>query len=165
MKRLLALASLILAAPLALAAPPSAASIEKLLKVTRAEQLLDSNIRGIDGAIRRSMAQSLQGAKLTPEGQKIADSFATKFVAVVKEEMAWTKMKPLYVRIYSESFSQDEIDGLLAFYDTPAGRAYIDKMPIVAQKSMAAMQERMNPILARMQESMQQAVAEAKAAK
>lgn len=164
MKRLLALLCLVASAS-AFAAPPSPASIEKLLTVTRAERMLDTTLKNLDGAMKRSMAQSLQGEKLSPEGKRITDSFATKSVAVMRDEMSWAKMKPLYVRLYSESFTQEEVDGLLAFYESPAGQAFVEKMPVVMQKSTLIMQERMSPIILRLQDAMKQAIAEAKAAK
>lgn len=59
------------------------------------------------------------------------------------DEMSWAKMKPQYVRLYVETFDQDEVDGLLAFYATPAGQAMINKMPIVMPKMMGVMQDSM----------------------
>ena len=60
-----------------------------------------------------------------------------KFTDIMREELSWSKMKPQYIRIYQESFSQEDVEGFIAFYRSPAGQAYVDKMPIVMQKSMA----------------------------
>lgn len=165
MKRHLAAACLVFVTPLALAAPPSTDSVERLLTVTHTEQLLDNNMRNLDAAVRRSLAQSLQGQKLTVQGKQIVDAFAIKFVATVRDEITWDKVKPIYVRLYADTFSQKEIDGLLAFYTTPVGQSFIEKMPIVSAKSTAAMQELMDPIVLRMRESIKEASARAKSAR
>ena len=41
----------------------------------------------------------------------------------MREEMTWDRLHPLYVRIYQESFTQEEIDGLIVFYESPASRS------------------------------------------
>ena len=43
--------------------------------------------------------------------------------------MTWDKLRPLYVRIYQESFTQEEIDGLIVFYESPAGIAFVERWP------------------------------------
>ena len=45
---------------------------------------------------------------------------------------------------------QKEIDSLVAFYSSPAGQAFIRKMPIVLQKSMEITQAQMQRLLPRM---------------
>ncbi len=71
----------------------------------------------------------------------------------------------MFTEIYQESFSQEEIDGLIAFYASPAGRAYIDKMPLVMQKTMTVMQSRMPAMIERMRAAREKALADAKLAK
>ena len=56
-------------------------------------------------------------------------------------------LKPDFARIYAETYSQDEIDGLIAFYGGPLGAALISKMPQLLNRSIQLMQERMAPML------------------
>ena len=82
----------------------------------------------------------------------------------MREEMTWDKLRRLYVQIYQQSFIQEEIDGLIAFYESPAGVAFVEKMPFVMQKSMSIMQSRMAPMIEKMKAAMKEAIAEPKAA-
>ena len=163
--RILFLAFSLTLALAAHAAPPTPESIETLLTLTKAEAILDTVYANMDSIMRQSMNEALKGQKLTPEQQKFIDAAPAKFARVMREEMSWEKMRPLYVQIYRESFTQDEIDGLIAFYRTPAGDALVKKMPAVMQKSMVIVQSRMRPMLEKMKEAMDEALAEAKAAK
>lgn len=43
--------------------------------------------------------------------------------------MTWDKMKPMYVSIYAETFTPEELQGLIAFYKTPVGQKWIEKQP------------------------------------
>jgi len=161
MRRLLAFAAL-LAALNACATPASQESVESLLAATKAESMMDSMYGGVEQMMRQGMKQAAQGKPLSPEQQRIFDAVPTKFVAVMREEMNWQKMKPLYVQLYRDTFEQEEVDGLLVFYASPVGQAFVNKMPIVMQKSMALSQSLMQSIIPKMTAAMKDAMAEAK---
>lgn len=161
--RLFAIVAL-LASFAAQAAPASQQSIEALLTVTKTESLMDSMYAGMDQMMRQSMAQTLKGKSLSAEQQRKLDAVPAKFVAVMREEMSWQKMKPLYVQMYRETFEQEEVDGMLAFYASPAGQALINKMPVVMQKSMALSQSLMQSFLPKMMTALESAMADAKVA-
>ena len=151
-------------ASLAHCAPASQESIDRLLVDAKVEKMLDTMLVNIDQVMRRSMDASTQGQPLSPEQRRVVDATTTKFVQVMRDEMTWDKLRPLYVQIYQESFTQEEIDGLIAFYESPAGVAFIEKMPVVMQKSMSIMQSRMAPMLEKMKAAMKDAIPETKAA-
>lgn len=159
--------ALILAATLAIsfgaqAVPASQESVETLLAVTRAEALMDSLYSGMDQMMRQSIQQAVQGQSISAEQQRMLDVIPEKFVAVMREEMSWKKMKPQYVQLYRETFEQEEIDGMLAFYASPAGQALINKMPVVMQKSLALSQSLLQSVYPKMKAAMQEAMKDAK---
>ena len=162
-KVIILLASLIFAS-LANCAPASEESIDRLLADAQVAKLLDTMLVNVDQVMRRSMEASMQGQQLSPQPRRVIDATAASFVQVMREEMTWDKMRPLYVQIYQESFTQEEIDGLIAFYESPAGVAFVEKMPFVMQKSMSIMQSRMAPMMEKMKAAMKEAIAETKAA-
>jgi len=126
-------------------------SIRELLKVTKVRALLDQMIPQIEGMMKNAVDQALHGQVMTEEQQKIINSMMEKTQNLMKEELDWSKLEPMYTSIYSESFNQEEIDGMLAFYATPSGQAVIDKMPVVMQKTMAATQQMMGPMMQKVQ--------------
>jgi len=65
--------------------------------------------------------------------------------------MGWDTMRVEFVRIYNELFSEDEINGVLAFYESPAGRATLEKMPQLMTKAMAFAQSQMADLLPEIQ--------------
>ena len=147
------------------AAPASPESIDVLLTATKAQRNVDTMLSNLDPMMRQSMATATKGQQLSAEQQRMMDATRAQFVQVLREEMAWDKMHPLYVQIYQETFTQEEIDGLIAFYKSPAGVAFVEKMPVVMQKSMSLMQSRMAPMMERMKAATQQAIDEDKTPK
>ena len=156
------LGALALVAANAWAEPPTPESVETLLAATRAESMMNSMYAMVEQSMRGGLRQSLQGQTLTDEQQRVLDAVPGRFIAVMREEFNWPKMKPLYVQLYRETFDQAEIDGLIAFYRSPAGQAFVDKMPIVMQKSMAISQAQLQTFLPKMRAAMEQAMADAK---
>jgi hypothetical protein len=144
------------------AAPASQESVEALLAVTRTEAMMDSLYSGMDQLMRRSINQALQGKSLSAEQQRALDAVPTKFVAVMREEMSWQKMKPQYVQLYRETFEQEEVDGMLAFYAGPAGKALINKMPVVMQRSLVLSQSLLESVIPKMKVAVEDAMNEAK---
>lgn len=67
------------------------------------------------------LRQSLGQSKITSEQQKVVEEMGVQLTAAINDELSWDKLEPVIVDIYAKSFSQDEIDGLLAFYSSPLG--------------------------------------------
>jgi hypothetical protein len=130
--------------------PASDASIEEYLKVSNAEQLVASMKLQMGGFIKNAMQQATQGKNLTPERQAIVDHMAQQMSDLMANTMSWDTLKPMYMRIYHESFTQSEIEGIIHFYKTPAGKALINKMPVVMQNVMTEMQGIIKPMQQKM---------------
>ena len=165
MKKIIAGFSLVICAFSALAAEPTDASIEKLLIVMKAESLMDSVYGSLEQNMRQGMTQVAASQQMSDEQKRVLENAPKKFAKVVREELTWANLKPLYIQVYKESFDQKDIDGLIAFYSSKVGQSYINKMPLAMQKTMTAVQQRMEPMIQKMGDAMKEAVEEAKLGK
>jgi hypothetical protein len=89
---------------------------------------------------------------LPSDARQRAEEMAAKVMALVADRMSWEKAKPAYVRMYAETFSESDIDGILAFYKSPAGQAMLEKMPQLMQKSMELSQQLVGDLMPRIQQ-------------
>ena len=160
MKTLAAVLCLLLSPLVALAAPASNESIERFLKITEAEKNLEAAQQYSEEMMQQAVREQNQRRMLSPDVQNKMRDAMQKSAQAMREEMSWANMKPLMVRIYADSFTQEELDGLIAFYESPAGRAFTRKMPVVMEKSMMLMQERIGPKMQRMEAKMREALAD-----
>jgi len=147
------------------AAPPSDASINQLLDLSKTGKLMDSAFAQMDGMMKATMKQVTKGKSLNADEQAIIDKQQTKMVAIMKEEFSWDKMKDSFVQIYQKTFTQEEVDGLIAFYQSPVGQAFVDKQPELMKNTMSVMQEHMGPMIQKIQEMSKETAKELKAAK
>jgi hypothetical protein len=165
MKNIPALA--ILAIALALpgrAAPPTTASIDKLLEAAKVAETIRAVSANLDTMIHRTVEQATRSQKLTPADQKVLDAMRAEVMKDVATELNWTEMRSLFIEVYSSTFSQEEIDGLIAFYNTPVGKAFAAKQPEIAQKTNSIVQQRMMPVMARIRASVSGALEQIQAA-
>ncbi len=147
------------------AEPPTVESVEALLVATKSESIMESVNANMENSLRQGMAQTLAGKKITPHLQRFLDNAPRQFAEAMKEEMSWATLKPMYVQLYQESFTQEEVDGLVAFYNSPAGAAFVDKMPLVQQKTLVLVQSRVAPMMEKMRIATARAMAEAQSSK
>jgi uncharacterized protein len=141
-------------------APASDASIREMLELTNARQIIDSMKGQMNTVMSTAMQNAMRGQTLTPEKQAILDRTTAKMSAAAADMLNWDTLQPIYMRTYRESFTQDEIDGVIKFYKSHAGQAYVKKLPLVMQNVMQEMQGFMKPLQEKMmaiqRESMQE---------
>ncbi len=117
------------------AAPASAESIERLLQVMQVQAQLETMYAQILPAMQSSMRQMLTAQLRSDQAARMLDAVQPRVNALVLEQMSWARLKPAFARIYAETFSQEEVDGLIAFYQGPIGSALISKTPQLMQRS------------------------------
>jgi hypothetical protein len=119
----------------------------------------------MDGFMKQAMQQATQGQSVTPEVKKDIDKRQAEMMSIFKEALDWNKLEAMYVRVYQKSFTQSEVDSLIAMYKTPGGQTLLNKMPIVLQNTMAEMQQIMRPMVERIQRMQQEVLTEIQAEK
>jgi hypothetical protein len=141
----------------------SDATVEQLMKVTRAEAMVQTMMGAIDQIMGTAMKEATKDQPLSPEQQRKVDATSAKIREAMRDEMSWERLKPQYMSLYRETFTEEEVRGLIAFYESPAGVALLSKMPLLMQKSVALSQERMKSMIPRMKAAVEEAVVQAKA--
>ena len=56
------------------------------------------------------------------------------------QEMSWDNLKNEFNAVYADVFTEEELQGLIDFYQTPVGQKWIEKMPELMTKSMTVNQ-------------------------
>ena len=137
-KATLAVVALLLSAGAAFADEASKkAKIDEIFQITKVDRMVTQITDQM-----QSM-QLAQIAKMDKAAQPKAEEAQKKIMQIIAERMSWDRLKPRFSKLYEETFTEEELDGTLAFYKSPAGRALLEKMPALMQRSMAVAQEMM----------------------
>jgi len=164
MKSLIVVLAMMVAAPtFAKDGPASEASVRKMMELSKVRSLLDSVWDQMDTSMNTAVKSALNGQTMSPEQQRLFDDSREKMVAILREELSWDKIEPIFVDVYSKTFTQKEIDGISKFYQSKVGQAMVAKLPQVMQATSTALMSRLQAIIPRMQAMQQQLVADMKA--
>jgi hypothetical protein len=135
-------------------AQPSEESVQRLLEITQVKKVLQTVSEQMDAnfaaMVKRELGEHQED--LTPEQQQAIDARRKAAADMVRNLLSWDSMGALYLKVYQETFSQSEIDGMLEFYATPAGQAVIAKLPLVAKNTMSEMQQRVQQMMPKLQQ-------------
>jgi uncharacterized protein len=123
------------------------AQIRELLKLTNAEAVPQQII----SQMRAMTAKQLESMNGSPEAKAAAAQTVDKIMAQLQERMSWARMEPEYARLYGEVYNEEEISGILAFYKSAAGQAFVKKMPLLMSKSIDMAQRQMADLMPEIQ--------------
>jgi hypothetical protein len=147
--RVLAFLFLSLALP-AFAQTASSASVERLLAITRTAAMIDAAYASAQQMITQSLRQSA-GPDISAEQQARMDELTQRSMATMREELSWPRLRPDFVRMYQETFTEQEVRAAIAFYESPEGQSMLSKMPGLMQRSMGLMQAKVQALMPRLQ--------------
>lgn len=127
------------------------AKAEQMLAVTKSDTQMQTQLSALEARINELAKQQSGVAPLNPEQTKLTTEYQQQIQSITKDEVGFDTLRPLIVQYYVDSFTEPELDGILAFYKTPAGQALLAKTPDLAMKSTTLVQNRikeMQPKLA-----------------
>lgn len=91
------------------------------------------------------MAQAMSGqGPISPELMDLIVEFT-------KEGMRWEDLRPDYIRIYRDAYTEAELRELIAFYRSPVGRKTIEMTPELMKRMTEIRQKRMQERLPELQ--------------
>jgi hypothetical protein len=129
------------------AVPPSDESILKMMNVLQLQTTLDQMVAQLDAGMKAGLKQLMEGTEMTPLQTAQLGQLQTRMSATIRDELAFAKVKDVYLQVYRETFTQDEVNSINAFYSSPAGKAMVEKIPLATKKAGPLLQARMGPII------------------
>ena len=145
------LALLATAGPAVAQQPADDARIDRLIEISRTRQPPDAMLPQIEASQHQMAAQMAGDRELDAAQQQRLDRILEGSAAAIRKAMAWENLAPMYRDIYRQTFTGEDIDAIIAFYETPTGQRMLDKMPELMQNTMAAMQRLVVPMLQEME--------------
>jgi hypothetical protein len=129
------------------------AKAEEFLRVSHVGQVYSQMMSTVLNQAKSGMFQMF-GVKLTPEQTKQSDELQSKLAAILNDVLSWEKLKPIYVKLYADTYSEEEMDGIIALYKSPAGEAMPAKSPEVMTKANQMVQQQMATVMPEIQKLM-----------
>ncbi|MGO1003328.1 DUF2059 domain-containing protein [Lysobacter sp. CA196] len=152
-----ALLSTALCAAPAFAARPSDAQIDQLMQSMNYERMKGEMLKQMrEPAEMMAMAEAGDGLD-DKQREALARSLARQ-MSMVEEMLDWKAVAPIYRKVYGETFDAAEVQALIDFYGSPAGRSIMEKMPLAMGRTMQELQPLMKTMFERMQRELRNEV-------
>jgi len=128
--------------------PAKRQSIDAMFEAADMPALMENAQGTVAGLFKQQAAQ----LDISDQQRQVVEKYFARLSVLLKEELSWAALKDALAEVYDQAYTQDEIDGLTAFYRTPVGRKLVEKTPALVGASQAIMQEKMKSILPRIQQ-------------
>ena len=146
--------------------PKKVPVIDDIFRLTKPEGMVNNMLNQYKGAFQQAATQGFEQevrkfddpAKYRGDFTKLQD----RVFALLASRLDWQKMKPQFVQVYSDTFTLDELNGMDAFYKSPSGKAFLDRMPGVLQKWGQASQQQVGNVGPEIQKMMSDFMADLK---
>jgi hypothetical protein len=116
---------------------PTTDSVKEFMRVMHFEELIAGLMEKVTVSVRTSMA-TIQTNQFNAEQDRLFNEFKTKAIEVIGYEYGWARFEPRLVIVTQASYSQQDIDALIAFYRSEVGAAIVRQLPEVMQSFSAA---------------------------
>lgn len=147
MRRFAPLLALLLCLPLAARADEAShkAKAEELITLLHMERTATVIT---DNAMRQTETITAQhyGGNIPAAASASLTDFKKKLQALLDPELGWNAVKPQYVKFVEDSFPEDQLDSILAFYKSPAGKALQEKIPTIQQEISQLLQAKVQKL-------------------
>ena len=147
---------------------PTKEQLIKLFELMHVRDQLASVTKMIPALVQQQMKTQMQQmqkdhpemAMMSEEKQQAAGMVMDKFMARVFDIYTPDEMISDMAGIYQRHLTSSDVDGMIAFYSSPAGQHMVDMAPVIMREYMPMvmqkMQERMKPMMDEMKKEMEE---------
>ena len=149
MRRTLPLTCALLLCALPIFAPQAAraddatkrAKVEQMLTLTKTDSISQNMLANVPTRVKTLAARQPSVANATtPEQKKLADDYLNQMATIAQGGANWSALKPKLVDLYMATFTEADLDGILAFFKTPSGQDFASKSPELSGKTVDILQ-------------------------
>jgi hypothetical protein len=126
------------ASPTPIPAPPNRPDLDELLQVSRIAQM--------------SQAVMAKVAAMQQQQTAAGSAGAAAYQSMASPE----NLRGMYETIFAAVYTPDQVKQLIAFYKTPTGQMFLDRQPVLIQKTTAISQQIMTSLMPQIQQAVQQ---------
>lgn len=122
------------------------AKAEQLFMLLRMDTMMDQLMGGVKRQVQQ-ITESMPGVdQANPEQKKQITDFQQRVMDVVNKKIGWKALEPDFITLYASTYTEEELDGIVAFYKSPIGQKMIEKTPELTTKSTQITQQKMSEL-------------------
>jgi hypothetical protein len=123
------------------------ASAEEFLLAMKTDKMMKPVMKEMENM----MVNVSKQMGIPEEESDLLNRHMSRMLKLIEDEFGWDKIKDDFITAYQETYTEDELRTFTAFFKSPAGQIYTDKMPLLMKKTMEITQKNMPAIMEKMQ--------------
>ena len=130
-----------------------ARNAERFLQLANADRLAVP----VYAQVQQMFAQRFAETQAPENKKALLERYQAKANTALDQAIGWKKLEPELVSLYTSQFTEQELAGLIEFYESPLGKKMLDKLPELnarsaqlTQKKLEAAVPEVNKLLAEM---------------
>ncbi|QCT97013.1 DUF2059 domain-containing protein [Stutzerimonas degradans] len=130
-----------------------ARNAERFLQLANADRLAVP----VYAQVQQMFAQRFAETQAPENKKALLERYQAKADTALDKAIGWKKLEPELVNLYTSQFTEQELAGLIEFYESPLGKKMLDKLPELnarsaqlTQKKLEAAVPEVNKLLAEM---------------
>lgn len=121
---------------------------EELIKITDGDTVMEK----MKAQVTMIFQQIVMQMNVQEADKPKLEAYSKRFDAILKEDMAWDKVKGQYLDLYTKVFTEAETKGLVDFYKSELGKKVTAKMPELMQQSMTVARTYMQTVVPKLED-------------
>lgn len=120
---------------------------EELIKITDGDTVMEK----MKAQVTMIFQQITTQMNVQDADKPKLEKYSKRFDSILKEDMAWDKVKDQYLDLYTKVFTEEETKGLVDFYKSDLGKKVTAKMPDLMQQSMTVARGYMQTVVPKLE--------------
>jgi hypothetical protein len=120
--------------------------VEEFMRLAKLDETLKQQVGAVVAQVRGTMQQQLDAARLSTQLRKPAEDLIAEAMKLLDDNVGWDKLQPDVVKVYSDNLTDQDLDGILEFYRSAPGQAFVAKTPVMMGQAAQIAQTRLNKI-------------------
>jgi hypothetical protein len=137
------------------------AKVEELFTLIHLDETYGQMMTQIKAQSSQMTSQIFPTGAMTDTQKTQVAEFQGNVDTILQQSLSWESLKPEYIKLYTDEYTEPELDGMLTFYKSPVGQSMLAKTPELLKASSAIAMGRMatvEPKLRQMMEDLEQQV-------
>lgn len=127
------------------------AKVRELFALTSMQTRVDQIRASALGQLRAMAAQQFAAAGLSDQNKSVL-AYYDKLDSLVASKYDWAQLEPKYEQVYVDLYTEDELDGILTFYRSPVGHAFLAKSPEATRQVLALSKQQLDALAPQVQQ-------------
>ena len=137
--------------------------IQQLFRLEKLDQISKQSMQRAMAMMNNpAMLQRMSGVQLPPGQQQAMQQLTGKIFPILSRALSWESIEPDYIKLYADTFTEKQIDDIIAFYKSPTGQVLAEKEPVLVQEQSAIAQQRLIGIMPEIQKTIKDFAAQQK---